>query len=72
MLSNYEQRQQLAESEQGHSKVLFEGTLERKTGKLSSKKIFCVLLNNDATLYYTDSKSVGENESFVNPYREII
>ena len=50
-------------------KTLHEGILTLKTGFLSSKKIFCVLLQNDPHLYAIEFAQLNdENPNFVNPY----
>ena len=49
--------------------TLFEGELFRKTGTLSSTKIFTVLIKDDFNFYFTDVKNLPKKRpEFVSPF----
>ena len=49
--------------------TLFEGELSRKTGALSSSKIFGVLIKDDVNFYFTDLKNIPKKRpEFVSPF----
>ena len=51
--------------------TLFEGEMSRKTGTLSSQKVFAVLIKDDCNFYFTDLKNLPKvRPEFVSPFTQ--
>ena len=51
--------------------TLFEGEIQRKTGTLSSQKLFAVLIQDDYNFYFTDVKNIPKNRpEFISPFTQ--